>query len=66
MKIFENLCILEVLKSSRQLAVFLQTKENRVMINEKNVAEWSKRTTVIDWANDTLAIAKVAYRMPGR
>jgi hypothetical protein len=30
-----------------------------------NVAEWSKANSVTDWATESLAIAKMAYRAPG-
>jgi hypothetical protein len=40
-------------------------RELRRMVNQKNVAEWSKAKSVTDWATESLAIAKTAYRAPG-
>ena len=34
-------------------------------MHQMNVAEWLKGRTVTDWANESLAIAKMAYRVHG-
>ena len=39
-------------------------RELRPAVQQRSVAKWSTGT-VIDWANESLAIAKMAYRVPG-
>jgi nuclease S1 len=36
----------------------------RQVMNPKNIAEWSRNKTAVDWANETLEIARLAYRNP--
>jgi hypothetical protein len=39
-------------------------QEIRQTMNQKNIGEWSKAKTVVDWTNESLELSKKAYRFP--